>query len=259
MRIPLYHLDAFSAKAFGGNPAAVCPLPGWIDDRLMQSIAAENNLAETAFFVPASNEYHIRWFTPTDEVDLCGHATLASAQVVFDHLDRDRQTVTFDSKSGPLRVDRRADSLVLDFPVLAPAPRPAMPALAVALGATPLETYLAKSLLAVFGSERDVRALNPDFEAMRQLESFGVIATAPGDHVDFVSRFFAPKVGVPEDPATGSAHCTLTPYWAARLNKTSLHAHQVSTRGGELWCELAGDRVHIAGRVTPYLAGTIDV
>src|SRR5450755_2982572 len=254
MRIPLYHIDAFTDKAFGGNPAAVCPLPSWIDDRLMQSIAAENNLAETAFFTPSADGYHIRWFTPTDEVDLCGHATLASAHVVFEHLDRDRQSVTFGSKSGLLRVDRRADSLVLDFPALAAAPLAPMPALAAALGATPLETLQAKSLLAVFGSERDVRALSPDFEAMRKLDSFGVIVTAPGDSVDFVSRFFAPKVGIPEDPATGSAHCTLTPYWAARLAKTALHALQVSARGGEMWCELAGDRVRIAGHVTPYLA-----
>jgi PhzF family phenazine biosynthesis protein len=259
MQIPLYHIDAFSAKAFGGNPAAVCPLTSWIDDRLMQSIAAENNLAETAFFAPGDEGYDIRWFTPTDEVDLCGHATLASAYVVFEHLNRELQSVTFGSKSGPLRVDRRADLLVLDFPTRAAAPRAAMPALADALGATPLETLQAKSLVAVFGSEHDVRALKPDFEAMRLLDTFGVIATAPGDRVDFVSRFFAPRVGVPEDPATGSAHCSLTPYWASRLGKPALHAHQISARGGELWCELAGDRVLIAGHVTPYLAGSIDV
>src|SRR4029077_17746617 len=259
MRIPLYQIDAFSDKAFGGNPAAVCPLPSWIDDRLMQSIAAENNLAETAFFAPASAGYDIRWFTPTAEVDLCGHATLASAHVIFEHLKRDLQSVTFGSKSGPWRVDRRTDSLVLDFPSLPATPVAAMPALETALGARPIETLQAKSLLAVLGSERDVRALTPDFEAMGKLDAFGVIVTAPGDSVDFVSRFFAPRVGVPEDPATGSAHCTLTPYWAARLNKTALHARQVSSRGGELWCELAGDRVRIAGRVAPYLTGSIDV
>jgi PhzF family phenazine biosynthesis protein len=259
MRIPLYHVDAFSDKAFGGNPAAVCPLPSWIDDGLMQSIAAENNLAETAFFAPAASGYRIRWFTPKVEVELCGHATLASAYVIFEHLVRDSQSVTFDSKSGPLRVDRRGDMLVLDFPVLSPVPRAPMPALAAALGTTPLETLQAQSLLAVLGSERDVRALNPDFVAMRQLESFGVIVTAPGDHVDFVSRFFAPKQGIPEDPATGGAHCTLTPYWTSRLGKTALHAQQVSARGGELWCELAGDRVKIAGHVKPYFFGNIDV
>jgi len=259
MRIPLYHLDAFSAKAFGGNPAAVCPLPSWIDDGLMQSIAAENNLAETAFFAPVAGGYHIRWFTPTAEVDLCGHATLASAHVIFEHFNREAQSVTFESRSGPLRVDRRDDSLVLDFPSLAPAPRAGLPELTAALGAAPLETLQAKSLLAVYATEREVRALSPDFEAMRKLESFGVIVTAPGTDVDFVSRFFAPKVGVNEDPATGSAHCTLTPYWAARLGKNSLRARQVSERGGELWCELAGDRVRIAGHVTPYLAGAIDV
>jgi PhzF family phenazine biosynthesis protein len=259
MQLPLYHIDAFSANAFGGNPAAVCPLPSWIDDRLMQSIAAENNLAETAFFAPTSAGYDIRWFTPTDEVELCGHATLASAHVIFEHLNRGLQSVTFGSKSGPLRVDRRADLLVLDFPALVPAPRAPMPELAAALGAKPVEMLEAKSLLAVFASERDVLSLKPDFDAMRRLDTFGVIVTAPGVSVDFVSRFFAPRVGVPEDPATGSAHCTLTPFWAARLGKHTLHARQVSARGGELFCELAGDRVKIGGHVTPYLAGSIDV
>jgi PhzF family phenazine biosynthesis protein len=259
MQLPLYFIDAFSAKPFGGNPAAVCPLTSWIDDRLMQSIAAENNLAETAFFAPSSAGYDIRWFTPTDEVDLCGHATLASAHVIFEHLARELQSVTFGSKSGPLRVDRQAELLVLDFPALVPMPRAPMPELAAALGAAPVETLEAKSLLAVFASERDVRALKPDFEAIRRLDTFGVIVTAPGERVDLVSRFFAPRVGVPEDPATGSAHCTLTPYWAARLGKNALHARQISARGGELWCELAGNRVKIGGHVTPYLAGSIDV
>lgn len=259
MRLPIYQIDAFSAKAFGGNPAAVCPLTSWIDDRTMQSIAAENNLAETAFFAPSYDGYDIRWFTPTDEVELCGHATLASAHVVFNHLGRELQSITFGSKSGPLRVIRRDELLVLDFPARVAARRAPMPTLAAALGATPLETLQAKSLVAVFESERAVRALSPDFEAMRRLDTFGVIVTAPGDDVDFVSRFFAPRVGVPEDPATGSAHCTLTPYWAERLGKIALHARQVSARGGELWCERAGDRVMIAGYVTPYLAGTIDV
>jgi PhzF family phenazine biosynthesis protein len=259
MQIPLYFIDAFSAKPFGGNPAAVCPLPSWIDDRLMQSIAAENNLAETAFFAPSSAGYDIRWFTPTDEVDLCGHATLASAHVIFEHLAKGLQSVTFGSKSGPLRVDRQAGLLVLDFPALVPAPRAPMPELAEALGATPVETLEAKSLLAVFATERDVLSLKPDFDAMRTLDTFGVIVTAPGEKVDFVSRFFAPRVGVPEDPATGSAHCTLTPYWAARLGKNALHARQVSKRGGELFCELAGNRVKIGGHVAPYLAGSIDV
>lgn len=259
MQIPLYHVDAFSDKTFGGNPAAVCPLPSWIDDQLMQSIAAENNLVLTAFFAPTLHGYHIRWFTPTVELELCGHATLASAYVVFEHLGRDLQSVAFESKSGVLRVDRRADMLEMDFPAL-PATRVAdVPALASALGATPLEVWKAKSFLAVFVSERDVRSLKPDFDAIRQLDAFGLIVTAPGDDVDFVSRYFAPKVGVPEDSVTGSAHCTLTPYWASRLDKQSLHARQISARGGELWCHAAGDRVKIAGRVKPYLFGTIDV
>ena len=259
MRIPFHHVDAFSDKAFGGNPAAVCTLPSAIDDGLMQSIAAENNLPATAFLASTPDGYNIQWFTPRVELELCGHGTLASAHVVFEHLDRDARSVLFQSKGGVLRVDRRADVLVMDFPAL-PATRVAeVPALASALGATPVETWRAKSYLAVFESERDVRALSPDFEAIRELDVFGVIATAPGERVDFVSRFFAPKAGVPEDSVTGSAHCTLTPYWASRLDKTALHARQISARGGEIWCEIAGDRVKLGGRVKPYLSGTIDV
>ena len=259
MKIPLYQVDAFTDKAFGGNPAAVCPLPAWIDERLMQSIAAENNLSETAFIVPAGDAFQIRWFTPTAEVDLCGHATLASAYVVFNNVKPESRQVTFESKSGPLRVSRQDGLLALDFPARPPAACTPDPTLVAALGCQPDEILKAKAYLAVYNSEADVRALRPNMDALKSLDTYGVIVTAPGSDVDFVSRFFAPKVGVPEDPVTGSAHCTLVPYWAQRLGRTVLHARQVSQRGGELFCELQGDRVSLAGKAVPFLAGTIEL
>lgn len=258
MRIPIYQIDAFTAKTFGGNPAAVCPLPAWIDDRLMQSIAAENNLAETAFIVPEGGGYRIRWFTPTDEVDLCGHATLASAHVVFAHLRPAATVVTFESLSGPLHVAKKDGKIALDFPA-----RPAVPcdptALAAALREAPVEALKAQAYLALYATEDDVRALAPDMQALAALDAYGVIVTAPGKDVDFVSRFFAPKVGIPEDPVTGSAHSTLALYWANRLGKTVLRARQVSARVGELWCEMKGDRVIITGHTSPYLEGFIEL
>ncbi len=259
MRIPLYQLDAFASKAFGGNPAAVCPLTAWLSDDIMQAIAAENNLAETAFIVPDGDGFGIRWFTPLAEIDLCGHATLASAYVVFEHLDRKRSTVTFGSNSGPLSVRRAGDRLELDFPALAPTARDLVPAVSAALGKPPAKLLEATSYLAVYDNERDVRSLAPDMEKLAAVHRHGVIVTAPGDDVDFVSRFFAPRFGIPEDPATGSAHCTLTPYWSERLGKAELRARQVSQRVGEFWCALAGDRVKIAGYVTPYLVGAIEI
>jgi PhzF family phenazine biosynthesis protein len=259
MRIPLYQIDAFTPRAFGGNPAAVCPLTSWLAEDLMQSIAAENNLAETAFIVPEGDEFAIRWFTPESEVDLCGHATLASAYVVFEHLDRKRTTVTFGSKSGPLHVRRKDERLELDFPALRARPSAPLPGLVEALGMAPKQLLLATSYLAVYDSERDVRSIVPDLTALSKLDAHGVIITAPGENVDFVSRFFAPKLGVPEDPVTGSAHCTLTPYWSERLGKTEMRARQVSKRGGDLWCSIAGDRVKIAGHAAPYLVGAIEI
>ena len=259
MRIPIYQVDAFTSKAFGGNPAAVCPLDAWLPDDVMQSIGDENNLAETAFIVPEDGEFRIRWFTPRAEVDLCGHATLASAYVLFEYLDTKRSNVTFQSRSGPLRVRRTGDRLELDFPVLAPAKRDAVAAVSAALGKPPVQLLEASAYLAVYETERDVRSLAPDFAAVAAVHHHGVIVTAPGDDADFVSRFFAPRYGLNEDSVTGSAHCTLTPYWAARLGKTELHARQVSKRGGELWCALAGDRVKIAGHVAPYMAGAIEI
>lgn len=260
MQLPIYQLDAFAGRRFAGNPAAVCPLESWIDDALMQSIANENNLAETAFVVRENGGWRIRWFTPTHEVELCGHATLAAGYVVANHLDKGAREVVFASRSGPLRVGRDGETYVLDFPAMAPQPAAAPAGLAAALGATPIET-LAVGIwtLAVFGSAADVAALKPDMALLSTLAADAVIASAPGKDCDFVSRCFVPKLGIPEDPVTGSAHCVLTPYWARRLGRKQLSAKQISARGGELACGLAGDRVTIAGRVVPYLEGRIDV
>lgn len=265
MRLPIYQIDAFASAIFRGNPAAVCPLERWLPEATMQAIAAENNLAETAFFVPrpaaagAAPEYDLRWFTPETEVDLCGHATLASAFVVFERLERGCQVVTFHSQSGPLTVRRAGERLAMDFPSRPPVRCEAPAGLAEALGGTPREVWQARDLMAVFEDEAAVRDLKPSFERIRALGGFGVVVTAPGREVDFVSRFFAPTMGVPEDPATGSSHCTLTPYWAKRLGKPRLEARQLSARVGELFCEDRGERVTIAGRAFQYLEGTIEV
>ena len=259
MKLPIYQIDAFTTKAFGGNPAAVCPLTAWIPDALMQSIAAENNLAETAFFVPQGDGYDIRWFTPLAEVKLCGHATLASAYVVFERLAHGGEKITFHSKSGPLFVTKSDGRIALDFPANPPRPCAPPPGLVESLGKAPTEVRRADVYFAVYGTEAEVRSLSPDMAGIEKLDEHAVIATAPGTDVDFVSRFFAPQVGIPEDPATGSAHCKLVPYWAERLGKTVLRARQVSARVGELWCELRGDRVIMSGHAAPYLEGTIDV
>ena len=262
MRIPLYQIDAFTSRLFGGNPAAVCPLSEWLPDETMQAIAAENNLAETAFFVPQRDRYLLRWFTPADEVELCGHATLASAYVVIHILAPERRSVIFDTlRAGPLKVTRDGELLAMDFPAWPPEPMPADPRVLVTLGSPPAQSFVARGrTLAVYDRPEDVAALRPDFAAMRQIDGVDAIVTAPGsDGVDFVSRYFAPNYGVEEDPATGSAHCVLTPYWAARLGKSRLTARQISKRVGELDCALRGDRVTIAGRAVLYLEGTITV
>jgi PhzF family phenazine biosynthesis protein len=230
-----------------------------LPDATLLAIAAENNLAETAFLVGANGEYQLRWFTPTEEVPLCGHATLASAWVVFERLEPGRERVVFHSKSGPLPVVRERDRLALDFPVNALEPAQGGEAVVAALGATPLELFSGFQWLALYESEDAVRALRPDMAALVRTGIHGVIATAPGRDCDFVSRFFAPAAGVPEDHVTGSSHTRLTPFWAGRLGKSSLHARQVSARGGELWCSLVGDRVHIAGHAALYLEGTIEI
>ncbi|MFN2133401.1 MAG: PhzF family phenazine biosynthesis protein [Anaerolineae bacterium] len=259
MKIPYYHVDAFTSTPFAGNPAGVCVLEAWLPDETMLGIAAENNLSETAFLVEGEGHYDLRWFTPVTEVDLCGHATLASAHVVFTQLGHTSPVVRFESKSGTLRVAREEQILVLDFPARPGERCDAPAALVEGLGREPVETYRARDYMAVFGTQAEIEALAPDMALLKEVVSLGVIATAPGDEVDFVSRFFAPTVGIPEDPVTGSAHCTLIPYWSARLGKQVLHARQVSARGGELYCQDAGERVRIGGRAVTYLTGEIEL
>ncbi len=257
MKLPLYQVDAFASEVFRGNPAAVCPLEACLPDRTLQNIAAENNLSETAFLVPRAADFDLRWFTPITEVDLCGHATLASAFVLFTERGIKSDSIRFHSRSGLLTVSRDAGLLTLDFPSRPAACCVAPEALLRGLGANPQEGLKARDYLAVFNSEAEVRALKPDFGVLQSLDSLGIIATAPGDDCDFVSRFFAPAAGINEDPVTGSAHCTLIPYWAKRFGKTRLHARQVSRRGGELFCEMAGDRVRIGGKAVLYSRGEI--
>jgi PhzF family phenazine biosynthesis protein len=259
MKIPYYHIDAFTNSPFGGNPAGVCPLESWLPDATLQKVAAENNLSETAFFVPAGDHFDLRWFTPTIEVDLCGHATLASAYVLTHYLGYTGDLIHFESKSGTLLVESQGDILTLDFPSR-PGEKCTTPeALVKGLGNHPLEVFLARDYLAVFPSQADIQAIQPDQEQLALLECLGIIVTAPGEGVDFVSRFFAPCAGIPEDPVTGSSHCTLIPYWAKRLGKTKMTARQLSTRGGELFCSLVGERVKIGGQAVTYLTGELEV
>lgn len=264
MTIPIYQVDAFTMGPFSGNPAAVCPLDAWLDDDTMQSIAAENNLAETAFIVAREEGYDLRWFTPAVEVDLCGHATLAAGFVVLNHLQPDLNSVSFETMSGRLIVTRvvtgDGERLSMDFPARAPTPVPVSKALSDALGQAPSEAHLSRDILALYHDEASVRNLSPDQAKLMALdEGLGVIVTAKGDTVDFVSRFFAPKAGITEDPVTGSAHCTLVPFWAERLGRSQLVAHQVSPRGGELHCEHRGDRVIMSGHCVLFLTGDIHI
>jgi len=256
LRIPVYQVDAFASRVFAGNPAAICPLEQWLPDEQMQAIAAENNLSETAFFVPDGDGYALRWFTPKVEVDLCGNATLASAFVILNRL-APGNSVRFETKSGALMVTRDGDLLSMDFPSRPPAECTVHPQLTAALGGRPETILGARDYLVVYRSEDEVRALDPDMEMLKRIDRFAVIATAPGKDADFVSRFFAPAKGVPEDPVTGSAHTTLIPYWSKRLGKKKLHAYQVSPRGGELWCEDRGERVTMSGKAVQFLEGTI--
>lgn len=267
MRLRSFVVDAFTDRVFAGNPAAVVPLEVWPSDLTLQLIAAENNLAETAFFAPASGtgtDYHLRWFTPLVEMDLCGHATLATHHVLAKHLGVTKPLIKFTSKSGVLETKVVGPRIVLDFPARAGVPREIPEALVEALGDKPTSLYASRDWLAVFEHHDQVRDLRPDFAKIAALEAFGVIATAPGEtrsQIDFVSRFFAPKAGVPEDPVTGSAHCTLIPYWATRLQKPSLRARQISPRGGDLWCENVPGRarVLIGGQAVTFSEAMLNV
>jgi PhzF family phenazine biosynthesis protein len=261
VNLPIYWIDAFTDRTFGGNPAAVIPLDHWLEDALLQRIANENGLSETAYFVrtgPARAD--LRWFTPAVEVDLCGHATLATAHVLFNELGQAESPFVFDTKSGSLSVSRSGSLIELDFPSRPASPSQAPAGLLRGMGLAPAQVLRSERMwLCVYATANEVMALSPDFAALGSVSPGRFIPTAPGEDCDFVSRFFAPEVGIAEDPVTGSAHSTLVPYWAQRLGKKKHHARQVSRRGGELWCELAGDRVRMAGRGAAYLKGRIEV
>ncbi len=260
MKLRYFQIDAFADELFRGNPAGVCLLDDWLPAETMQKIAMENNQAETAFVVRGKERHAIRWFTPAVEVDLCGHATLAAAYVLFRYEGLAGDIVEFDSRSGVLAVRRRDDLLALDFPADEIRAVDVPEDLVTSLGANPAEAYKGRTdYLLVFASEKEIVGMSPDFARLVKVPARGVIVTAPGSDVDFVSRFFAPQVGINEDPVTGSAHTTLTPYWADRLGKTELEARQLSRRQGRLWCRLAGSRVEIAGRARAYLRGAIEI
>ena len=257
--LTLYQVDAFAERVFGGNPAAICPLDAWLPDATMQSIAAENNLSETAFFVPKGDGYDLRWFTPVREVDLCGHATLASAFVVANYLKPGCRQISFDSVSGPLHVAAEGNRFTLDFPSRPPEPFKPTALVHEALGRPALEVLKATKMMAVLEDEAAVLAAEPDLEKVAAFPADGLIVTAPGEACDFVSRYFAPAGGIPEDPVTGSAHCTLTPYWSNRLGKTKMSARQVSKRLGVLEVEDKGERILITGSAVPYMESRIFV
>ncbi len=262
MRIPLFRVDAFTKRPFAGNPAAVCPLNGWLDDQMLRKVAAENNLSATAFFVPQTDLFELRWFTPQCEIRLCGHATLAAAYVVLNILQPRGEVVRFDTRfSGMLTVRKDGEFLSMDFPAMFPKICTSTPPeLLGALGPGPIPSAVLEAndtYITVYETENAIRNICPDFARMENLHPFAVGLTAPGDESDFVSRYFAPSYGVREDPVTGSVHCALTPYWIHRLDKTHLHARQVSERGGDLWCEMAGDRVVLKGNAVLALEGSL--
>jgi len=261
MRIKLYQVDAFTERVFGGNPAAVCILDEWLDDELMQNIAAENNLSETAFAVRLDNAYEIRWFTPNSEVDLCGHATLACAHVLFEHYHFPGDKIIFQSMSkGKLAVMREGEFLTLDFPADPPEKIDDPQKLLDAIGKPAVESYRGSSdYMLLYDTQRDIEDISPDFARLTEIDLRGIIVTAPGNDTDFVSRFFAPKLEINEDPVTGSAHTTLTPFWSERLGKKALTARQLSRRKGDLHCKLLDSRVHITGKAVTYLGGEIEI
>lgn len=260
MNLRIYQVDAFASALFKGNPAAVVPLTEWLADKVMQQIAAENNLSETAFFVAEGKNFHIRWFTPKAEVNLCGHATLATAHVIFNEWKYEGDIIYFNSKSGLLNVRKTGDSLQLDFPADKVQEVELNPMFTKALGRQAQAAFKGRTdYLLLFDSEESIKTIQPDFQLLNQTDARGIIVTAKGHTVDFVSRFFAPAVGVNEDPVTGSAHTTLVPFWAERLQKEQLTALQLSQRGGELWCTLSDQRVLIAGKAITYLKGEIEL
>ncbi|HEY7840613.1 MAG TPA: PhzF family phenazine biosynthesis protein [Gammaproteobacteria bacterium] len=259
MKLPIYQVDAFASRLFSGNPAAVVVMDDWLPDAVLQAIAAENNLSETAFVIPRGQRCPLRWFTPTFEIDLCGHATLATAHVLFARRFPEMDALHFETLSGILTVRRENGLLFMDFPARPGDAVPVTPELVAALGRRPRELRRSRDLMAVFDTEAEVRNFVPDQARIAGLDAMALIVTAPGSDADFVSRFFAPKAGVAEDPVTGSSHCTLIPYWAARLGRDRLSARQLSARGGELHCELRAGRVVIGGRAVDYLQGEIDV
>ncbi len=260
MKLKLFQADAFAAALFKGNPAAVVPLQEWLPDQSMQQIAAENNLSETAFFIPENDHFHIRWFTPKAEVDLCGHATLATAHILFNELKFKGELIVFESKSGKLAVRKSGDKIQLDFPVDLVQPVDTNSVFTEAFGIQATETCEGRTeFLLLFDSEETILNMKPNFHLLSQTDDRGIIVTAKGRDVDFVSRFFAPGIGIDEDPVTGSAHTSLVPFWSARLDKTEMTALQLSERGGRLWCSLAGDRVLIAGKALTYLRGEIEI
>ncbi|GAA3388555.1 PhzF family phenazine biosynthesis protein [Cryptosporangium minutisporangium] len=261
MRVPIFQLDAFTTRRFAGNPAAVVVLDHFSDDALLQAVAAENNLAETAFLAFSEGRYRLRWFTPTVEVPLCGHATLAAGAVVLERLEPGRDSVTFDTASGPLTVDREGHAYRMDLPARTVSTVAPSPSLSEALGVTPLETAIdGTNYLALLSGADEVRSLAPDLVAIARLDRIGVVVTAAGDGTyDFVSRYFAPAKGIPEDPVTGGAHCALVPFWKARTGKDAFFAYQASRRGGELNCRLLGDRVQLQGACAFYLEGHIEI
>lgn len=259
MRVPIFQIDAFADRLFTGNPAAVCPLHAWLEEKVMRRIAAENNLSETAFCVREGDVFRLRWFTPRVEVDLCGHATLACAHVLLNETRSVEGRVEFETRSGRLAVAREGDRLVMDFPSFMPEAREPPEGLAEAMGIEPREWLAAWPYVAVYEHEDQIRALDPDMAFLAKIELDGVLATAPGVHVDFVSRCFFPGAGIPEDPVTGSAHCVLAPFWADRLGKTQLVAHQLSERGGEVFCRVRGERTELLGRCQLYMRGEVEL
>lgn len=259
MQLRQYQVNAFTDRRFSGNPAAVVPLESWLDAGLLQAIAQENNLSETAFFVPEAEGYALRWFTPTQEVDLCGHATLAAAYVLLECLGHAGDALKFSTRSGELTVRRQGDCLQLDLPVCMPRPCAVPIGLGEALGQTPLEVLSGHDYVVVLENADVVQALRPSMPLLMSLDLDGVIVTAPGTDCDFVSRYFGPKQGIPEDPVTGSAHCQLAPFWAGRLGKSHLSARQISRRGGHMTCELAGKRVLLSGSAVLFMDGTMHV